>query len=409
VTSTAPKIDLWSSASFAGGHPAEQYRWLRDNSPVHRHDEPAGGTGFWVVSRYDLVKQVSVDHTTYSNHYGMQMADAGEEQLAGMRLMMLFQDPPEHTAHRKLVSSQFLPRRAASWTDEIDRLAAEIVDEIRERGECDLVVDVIGKLPSYVIARLLGIPRPDGVRLYQVTEAMHAAPDAITDAERAAAINELLGYCIQVHAAKLADPGDDLASRIAHAELEGERMDPMRFAMFVVLLINAGGDTVRNMLGGGMVTLFDRPAALDRLRAELDTLLPTAAEELLRYQSPVVHMRRTALRDTVLGDREIREGDKVLLYYGAANRDERVFADPEELVLDRNPNPHLAFGGHGPHYCLGSHFARIEAVAMLRELLTQLPDLAPAGEPTWAESNFVCGPSHLPVTFTPTRRTAPTH
>lgn len=405
MTSTAPKIDLWSSASFAGGHPAEQYRWLRDNAPVHRHDEPGDGTGFWVVSRYDLVKQVSVDHATYSNHYGMQMADASEEQLAGMRLMMLFQDPPEHTAHRKLVSSQFLPRRSASWTDDITRQAQEIVDEVRERGECDLVVDVIGKLPSYVVAQLLGIPRADGVRLYQNTETMHAAQDAgLSDEARGAAITELIGYCAQLHADKLANPGEDLASRIAHAELDGRRMDPMRFAMFVVLLINAGGDTVRNMLGGGMITLFDRPAVLDRLRAELDTLLPTAVEELLRYQSPVVHMRRTALRDTVLGDREIREGDKVLLYYGAANRDDRVFADPEELVLDRNPNPHIAFGGHGPHYCLGSHFARIEAVAMLRELLTQLPDLAPAGETTWGASNFVCGPSHLPVGFTPSRR-----
>jgi cytochrome P450 len=403
VTSTAPEIDLWSSASFAHGHPAEQYRWLRDNAPVHWHDEPQG-TGFWVVTRYDLVKQVSVDHGTYSNRFGMTMYDVAADELAGLRQMMMFMDPPEHTAHRKLVSQQFQPRQAGGWTDTVAEQAAALVDEVRERGACDLVGDVVGKLPSYVIAQLLGVPRTDGVRLYQLTETMHAALDAVTEAERQAATGEMLQYCAQVHAAKTAEPGDDLASRLAHAEVDGERLDPGGFALFVLLLINAGGDTVRNMLGGGIITLLARPDTLARLRAELDVLMAPAVEELLRYQSPVVHMRRTAVRDGLLGGQLIREGDKVLLYYGAANRDERVFTDPEELVLDRADNPHVAFGGHGPHYCLGSHFARIEATSMLRELLTQLPDLALAGEPTWNPSNFISGPSRVPVSFTPTRR-----
>lgn len=405
MTGTVPTIDLWSSASFAHGHPAEQYKWLRDHDPVHWHAEP-GGAGFWAVTRYDLVRQASSDVATYSNSFGMTMYDVPADDLPGLRLMMMFMDPPVHSAHRALVSRPFGPKRAATWTDSMTTQAADLVDEVRERGECDLVTDVIGKLPSYIIAQLLGIPREDGVRLYQLTETMHASPDAVTDQQREAARGEMLGYCASVHAAKLADPADDLASQIALAEIDGERLDELSFGLFVLLLINAGGDTVRNLLGGGMVTLFERPDALARLRADLDGLLPTALEEMLRFQSPVVHQRRTALRDAVLGDRRIAKGDKVVLYYGAANRDERVFPDAEEFVLDRTENPHIAFGGHGPHYCLGAHFARIEATSMLRELLTQLPDLAPAGEPSWYPSNFISGPSNLPVTFTPTTRSA---
>jgi cytochrome P450 len=403
VSTTAQKIDLWSPASFGHGHPAEQYRWLRDNAPVYWHEEP-GARGFWAVTRYDLVRQASVDFDTYSNSFGMTLWDITDEELPFLRQMMMFMDPPEHTAHRSLVSREFLPRAAARWTDIIAAQAADIIDSVRQRGECDLVTDVAGKLPSYVISQLLGIPREDGVRLYGWTETMHASPDAVTEQQRNEATQAMLGYCAEVHAAKLASPGDDLASKLAHAEVDGQRLEAGRYGLFILLLINAGGDTVRNLLGGGVLTLLSRPEQLARLRQELDTLLPLAVEELLRYQSPLIHMRRTALRDTTLGDQRVNEGDKVVLFYGAANRDERVFADPEEFTVDRKDNPHLAFGGHGPHYCLGSHFARIQATAMLREIVTQLPGLALSGEPAWLASSMISGPTHVPVTFTPTAR-----
>jgi cytochrome P450 len=405
VSSTASKIDLWSSASFTQGHPAGQYHWLRDNAPVYWHEEP-GGPGFWAVTRYDLVRQASVDHETYSSSYGMTLYDIPPEELPFIRQMMMFMDPPEHTAHRALVSRQFMPRQAATWKDTIAEQAADIVDAVRDQGKADLVTEVIGKLPSYVVAQLLGVPREDGVRLYELTEIMHASPDEVTDEQRGAARLEMLQYCAQLRETKLDSPGSDLASQLALAEVDGKRLEPSRYGLFILLLINAGGDTVRNLLGGGVLTLLARPQTLARLRAELDNLLPLAVEEMLRYQSPVVHMRRTALHDAVLGGQRIAEGDKVVLFYGAANRDERVFADPEEFVVDRKDNPHLAFGGHGPHYCLGSHFARLQITAMLREILTQLPDLALAGEPVWLASNFISGPSHLPVTFTPGARRA---
>jgi cytochrome P450 len=393
-------VDLWSSASFAHGHPAGQYRWLRDHAPVYWHEEP-GGRGFWAVTRYDLVREASADHETYCNGFGMMLSDTSPEGLRFLRQMMLYMDPPEHTAHRKLVSRHFMPRAATAWRETIAAQAAEVVDAVRERGECDLVTDVIGHLPSSVIARLLGIPRGDGIRLYSLTETMHAAPDEVTEEQRGAASREMMRYCEQLRQAKLASPGDDLASLLVHAEVDGERLAPDRYGLFILLLVNAGGDTVRNLLGGGVLTLLNRPDALARLRAELDALLPSAVEELLRFQSPVIHMRRTATRAAMLGGQRIAAGDKVVLYYGAANRDERVFTDPEEFIVDRPDNPHLAFGGHGPHYCLGSHFARLQIAAMLREILTKLPGLALAGEPAWLASNFISGPSRLPVTFTP--------
>lgn len=395
---TAPTIDLWSSASFSRGHPAAQYRWLRDNAPVYWHEEP-GGPGFWAVTRYDLVRDASRDHGTYSSRLGMMMGDLSPGSLPFFQRMMLMMDPPEHMAHRALVSRQFIPRQAARWTAEVQAEAGAIIDAVRGRGECDFVTDVAGQLPSRVIARLLGIPAEDGIRLYQLTEAMHAAPDEVPQSERREAISEMLAYCARVHAAKLADPGDDLSSALASAEIDGKRLGPEGYGLFIMLLLNAGGDTVRNLLGGGLLTLLRRPGDLARLRKAPDALLPAAVEELLRYQSPVIYMRRTATRDTVLGDQPIAEGDKVLLYYGAANRDERVFRDPEDFILDRAENPHVAFGGHGPHYCLGAHLARIEITCMLREVLTRLPDLSLSAEPTWSPSNFISGPSHIPVTF----------
>jgi cytochrome P450 len=404
MPAAAQTIDLWSSASFRQGHPAGQYRWLRDNAPVYWHPEP-DGCGFWAVTRYDLVREASRDHETYSNRLGITMGDLSPGSLPFFQQMMLIMDPPRHTAHRALVSRQFIPRQAARWTSAVEAEAAGIISEIRERGECDFVTDIAGKLPSRVIARLLGIPLADGERLYSLTETMHAAPDEVTQSERRTAISEMLGYCAQVHAAKRADPGDDLASALARAEIDGQRLDAQAYGLFIMLLLNAGGDTVRNLLGGGIVTLLSRPGDLARLRSDPGPLLPAAVEELLRFQSPVVHMRRTATRDTVLGGQPIAEGDKVLLFYGAANRDERVFADPEEFILDREENPHIAFGGHGPHYCLGAHLARIEATSMLREVLTRLDGLALAGEPAWSPSNFISGPSHVPVTFRPVKKT----
>ena len=397
------RIDLLDPAAFAGSQPHDQLRWLREHDPVHRHAEPEG-RGFWAVTRHDDVRAVGRDPKTFSSYAGgIMIPDGDEASLAGPRLMMLFMDPPEHTRHRHLVQRGFTPKGAAGWTDRIDQLATEIVDAVVADGnrECDLVTDLAGEMPSLVIADVMGIPRPDARRLYELTEIMHSAPGAVADDVRAGASVEMLGYAAGVFADKRTNPGDDLATVLVQAELDGDSLTDADLAWFFLLLINAGGDTTRNLVGAGMHELFQHPDQLDRLREQVlvDGVLDTAIEELLRWVSPVVHMRRTATVDTRIGDTDIAAGDKVVMYYGAANRDPAVFDDPEVLDLTRTPNDHLAFGGGGPHFCLGAPLARIEIRALLREILTRLPGIEPAGEPSWLASNFIYGPTRLPVRF----------
>jgi len=398
-----PTIDLLDPRAFAGGQPHDQFAWLREHDPVHWHPEP-GGRGFWVVTRYADVRAVGRAPATYSSYAGgIMIGDGDEATLAGARLMMLFMDPPEHTRHRLLVQRGFTPKGAASWQDRINQLAREIIDAVAGRGECDLVADIAGEMPSMVIADVMGIPRDDARRLYELTEIMHAAPGTVSDEVRVNASVEMLGYGAGVFAEKRRAPADDLATVLVEAELDGDRLSDEDLAWFFLLLINAGGDTTRNLVGGGMHVLFEHTDERRRLQGDLDGLLPTAAEELLRFVSPVVHMRRTATHDTELGGRQIAAGDKVVMYYGAANRDAAVFDDSDRLDVGRTPNDHLAFGGGGPHFCLGAPLARIEIRSLLAEMLRRLPDIEPAGEATWLQSNFICGPQRLPVRFTPTR------
>lgn len=398
---TAPTIDLTNPAAFAGGQPHDQYRWLREHDPVHWHRE-RDGSGFWAVMRHEDVFTVGRDPVTFSSYEGgVMLPDSDPAGLAASRRMMLFMDPPMHTRYRRLVSRAFLPKSARGYATRIDELAGQIIDAVVERGECDLVSEVAGELPSYVIADLMGIPLDDGRRLYELTEIMHSADPAIGPAVRGQAIGEMLAYAARVAAAKRAHPADDLASTLVAAELDGERLGDEEFAWFFLLLINAGGDTTRNLVAGGIAALFDHPAERARLQADLDALLPTAVEELLRWCSPVVHMRRTATRDAELGGKPIRAGDKVVMFYGSANRDAAAFDHPDRFDLGRTPNEHVAFGGGGPHFCLGAHIARLEIAAMLGELLRRLPDLEPAGPVEWQPSIFISGPRMMPVRFTP--------
>jgi cytochrome P450 len=230
---------------------------------------------------------------------------------------------------------------------------------------------------------------------------MHSGDASVTMEERAGAAVEMHAYAGRVAAAKRRDPEDDLATVLVQAEVDGDRLTDDEFNWFFLLLVNAGGDTTRNLVAGGLEAVFQHPVERDRLVDCPNELMPTAIEELLRYVSPVVHMRRTATRDTVLAGTPIAAGQKVAVFYAAANRDEAIFNDPDRLDLGRNPNPHIAFGGGGPHFCLGAHFARLETSALLTEMFTRMPDIQPAGDPERLVSNFIAGPRHFPVRFTP--------
>jgi cytochrome P450 len=408
VRSDAPAIDLTATDAFNGGHPWDQYAWLRANDPVHWHPE-GDGPGFWAVTRYADVRAVSRQPRLFSSSArGVMMSEPADVELAAMRQMMLVMDPPQHDRFKLLVSRGFTPRNAETLRGRIEALAREVVDDVVERGECDLVHDVAGRLPSGLIAELMGIPQSDGERLYDLTEIMHTTDDAVAPVEvRQSAVAEMLSYGAETAARKRSEPGDDIASLLVQAEVDGDRLTDGELQWFFLLLVNAGGDTTRNLVSAGVKLLFDHPDERARLAADLDGLLPTAVEEMLRYASPVVHFRRTATADTVLRDQPIAAGDKVVVFYGSANRDEEVFADPDRFDVGRDPNPHVAFGGGGPHLCLGLHVARIEIAVMLRELLTRLPDLAPAGEPQPLASSFITGLHTMPVSFTAGARLGP--
>ncbi len=393
------KINLIDTESFIGGQPHDQFRWLRENDPVHRHAEMDGGPGYWAITRYDDVRAVSRNHAVFSNEPSITIADNAVAEALGDDKMMIMSDPPHQTLLRRLVSGSFTPKAARAMAPRVATLAGQIVDEVIERGECDLVADVAGELPSYIIAELLGIPLDDGRMLYGYTETLHSAPGSVPDGAQEAAGIGMFSYSAGVLAEKRARPDDDLASQLLKAEIDGRRLTDMEFHLFFMLLVDAGGDTTRNLVAGGLHALLERPAELVRLRQDLNGLLPGAREEFLRFTSPVVYMRRTAKEDTEVAGQKIREGDKLALYYGSANRDAAVFADPDALDLERTPNPHVAFGATGAHFCLGAQLARVEIDAMFREILTRMQDIEMTAAPEWLPSTFISGPKSMPVRF----------
>ncbi len=392
------KIDLLSTDSFAAGQPHDQFRWLRDNAPVRWHDEP-GGKGFWAVTRHADVWEVDRDFQAYSSGPTIMITDPLEGVGGfGDHKMMLMMDPPEHTQFRKLIRSEFTLPAARLRQERIKALARQIVDAVIDKGECDFVAEIAGEMPSFVIAELMGLPLTDGRELYKLTEVIHTAPEALPPGAGGAAVAKMFEYGSRVIAEKRARPGDDLASRLLACEVDGRKLEDVEFLLFFLLLVDAGGDTTRNLLSGGLLALMEHPDQYAWLMEDLPGRLPTAREELLRWTSPVIYMRRTALKDVELAGQQIREGDKVVMYFGAANRDPAAFDRPEMLDLSRDPNPHIAFGT-GPHGCLGQHIARIEIDAMLVEVLTRMGGFELPAPPEWLPSNFISGPKTMPLRF----------
>ncbi len=391
-------IDLLETASFVGGQPLEQFAWLRENDPVHWHREP-NGPGFWAVTRFDDVWAVDRDFQTYSSEPTIMIQDPlAEAGGFGPYKMMLMMDPPDHTAFRKLIRGEFTQPQATMKAGRIAALARQIVDTVIDRGECDFVSEVAGEMPLFVIAELMGLPLDDGRELYKLTEIIHTAPEALPPGAGGEAVGRMFEYAQGVISEKRSRPADDLASKLLSCEVDGRRLDDMEFLLFFLLLVDAGGDTTRNLLSSGLLALMENQADFDWLCADLPGRLACAREELLRWTSPVVYMRRTAKREAQLGGKTIRAGDKVVMYFGSANRDPRRFERPGSLNLARRDNGHNAFGT-GPHGCLGQHIARVEIDAMLTEVLTRMTDFELAGPTEWLPSNFISGPKSMPIRF----------
>ena len=395
------EIDLVSPETFArSGHPWDQYAWLRANAPVYWHPE-VDGPGFWAITKYDDVRTISRTPRTFSSYEkGVMLPDPDEMGLMAQRLMMLSMDPPQHDRFKLLVSRGFTPKNAPLLRPRIQELAREIVDTALAKGSCDFVSEIAGRLPSGLIAELMGMPRQDGERLYDLTEIMHTNDDAVAPPHvKAAAIGEMLGYAQSVADRKRSEPGDDLATLLVNAEVDGDRLTDGEFQWFFLLLVNAGGDTTRNLLAAGLQLLFDHPEQRERLMSDPDGLLGTAIEEMLRFASPVSHFKRTVMHETEMRGQKLRAGERVVVFYGSANRDEEIFDRPDEFDIARDPNPHVAFGAGGPHLCLGMHVARVELAVMFRELLMRMPHIEPAGPIERMHSSFIAGIHSMPVRY----------
>ncbi len=395
-------VDLADPDTYLSGMPYDAFRELRRRAPVAWH--PYGdGPGFLALTGYDEVLAVSRDSATWSSQAaGVFFEVPRPEDEFQLELMMLTMDPPRHTKLRSLVSKGFTPRQVARLNNHVADMAREIVDDVVERGECDFVDDIAGALPSYVIAELLGIPLEDGRRLYELTEIMNSGAVGDTHSDVSHVLDaqmQMFQYGTELAARKREAPGDDIATSLLAAEVDGERLTDLEFNMFFLLLINAGGDTTRNLVAAGILAMMEHPAEQARLAAD-PSLLPTAIEEMLRYTSPVTVFVRTATKDTELRGIPVKAGDRAAMFYPSANRDESRFADPDRFDIGRAPNPHLAFGGGGTHFCLGANLARVEATAIIPEVLSRMKDLELAGPVERVRSNLMNGIRSMPVRFT---------
>lgn len=394
-------LDLADPETYSRGVPHQAFRWLRTHDPVSWR-----APGYWAVTRYDDALAVLRAPAVFSSwRGGVLFEDPPPEFLAKLRENMLNRDPPEHTAMRRLVNHAFSPKRLAALGERIAAHARLLVDQVIDRGACDFATEVAGEMPLFVICEILGVPLADRQRLYALTARMFGSDiqdraAAFRDSMAAAA--EMRAYGAALEAEKRARPADDLASDLLDAELEGRQLEPGEFQALFMLLFNAGADTTRGLLCYGLEVLLEHPEVLARLRGDL-SLLPRAIEEVARYESPVIQFRRTANRDTELGGRRIAEGDKVVVYFPSANRDEAAFADPDRFDIERSPNHHLAFG-HGPHFCLGAPLARLESKHVLREVLTRLDELERAQPIETARTAFIRSIRHQPIRFRATSR-----
>jgi cytochrome P450 len=395
-------IELGDPRFFARSDVDAAFARLRAESPVHLTDdlgEPPG-PAFWSVTRYDDVRSVSRDFHTFTNAPNMTIEDY---ERSGNSILHL--DPPEHTQLRLIVNKGFTPRMVERMRDDIRSRAAGLLDPLVAEDEFDLVDSFAMRLPLEVIGALLGVPDGDEPWILDCLVRVFGASDpaaAVPIAERVRTLEELGAYAHELGRRRLDEPRDDLTTVLVHAEVEDDdgrrhRLLPGDYARFFSTLAAAGSETSRNGIAHGVWLLDQHPEARARLDADPATVYPTAVEEIVRYASPVMHMRRNVAHDTELAGQPLREGDRVVIWYRSANHDEAAFDDPERFDVTRSPNDHLGYGAGGPHFCLGAHLARLEIRIALEELYDRFPQLTVAAEPERAAMRQINGIKHLQV------------
>lgn len=415
-------VDLLDRDVFAQRVPHDWFALLRDQAPVYHHPEP-DGPGFWVFSRHEDIAALNRDweHLSSSQERGgvVQLeafddeGQAMQEQMnsSGVGKMMLTIDPPEHTRYRKLVNRGFTPRVIRSLEDHLREISGKIIDRAlgEEDGRVDFVVDVAAELPLEAICEFLGVPYDDRHKIFKWSNTLVGSDDpeyTVGLDDVGSAMFEMYLYANGLGADRRENPRDDIVSKLIHGEVDGERLSETDFDLFFLLLAIAGNETTRNALSHGLAALLDHPEAYATLVDDPSVIEATAVDEILRYASPVMYFRRNVTEGMEYNGHHIAAGDKVSLWFISGNYDERVFDSPHTFDIHRNPNPHIAFGGGGPHHCLGVHLARMEMKVLYEELVARVDRIEKLGEPERLRSNFINGIKHLPVQLVGAKRPA---
>ena len=386
-----PDLSLMDGRFYAED-PHPRFRWMRENEPVYWDADAK----VWGITRHADLLACSKDSETYCNRFGMRPDSPPIPSMINF-------DGDYHKRRRNLVNRGFTPRRVAAHETKIRSICAGLIEQAKQRGEVDFVRDVAAPLPMIVIGDMLGVKPEDRDRLLRWSDdliaglSLSAAPEALAAAGLAA--QEYAAYCAEVVADRRASaPADDLMSILVHAEIDGERLDDEALLQESLLILVGGDETTRHVITGGMYALIEHPEQRQALRAD-PTAIPRAVEEMLRWVTPIQNMSRTVTRNVELHGCQLSEGDKLLLLYPSGNRDASVFDAPDRFDITRDPNPHLAFGGYGAHFCLGSSLARLELRVMFEELSARVEEIAlvSSEQPPYRNSNFITGIEEMPV------------
>jgi cholest-4-en-3-one 26-monooxygenase len=402
-------IDLLAS-TWGRGVPHDQFDLLRAEAPVFWHPEP-DGPGFWAITRHEDVRAISRDSETFSSELGATfIPDQTEEAMAQLRLTILNMDPPKHNRYRRLVSRGFTPRVIAKLVEDIERRAVAVIDDVCERGEAEFVEEIAAQVPVQMICEMIGLEKEIWPRMFEISNVLIGSRDdpdfQAVEGQQEEAAMEIYALCDAVAADRRVNPRDDIMTALVNAEVDGERLDDLELNLFFVTLVVAGNETTRNLINHSLLAMIEHPEAAQALRDD-PTLWDSAVEEMLRWGSSIHNFRRTVTRDTEIGGVPIKAGEKVVIYYASANRDDAVFTDPHTFDITRTPNDHVTFGGGGVHFCLGASLARAEIKATMRQIVERLPDIELAGPVDRLHSDFVNGIKTMPVRWTPTPRRTP--
>ena len=404
-------VDVASPKVYAQGVPHEALAALRTHDPVHWHPWPGTRDGFWLLSRHADVVAVGKEPQLFSSQVGHIALEDREADALAARQSLIETDPPEHTRLRKLVSYAFTRSKVREYEAYTRTIVRDLLDKAIAKRTFDWVTEISEPVPITVLISILGLPQEDAPMLIELTSEMAAAtdPDYRPDPGKypseidprllpfgTPAAYHVFEYGRKIGEERRRHPTDDLVSRLVHAEVDGERLDDTEYSNFFELFIFAGNETTRTGISQGILALMEHPDEFDRLAAE-PSLVPTAVDEILRYGTPIIYFRRTTTRDTEIRGVPIKAGDRVALWYLAANFDEDVFADPQRFDIARQPNPHVTFGRGGPHFCLGSFLAHLEIRVLLEEILARKVRFELTGPPVRLSSNFINGFKSLPV------------